>query len=224
MHPDGYVKIKDRSKDIIISGGENISSIEVEDVLYRHPAVMPAAVVAVPDEKWGEVPCAFVELKDGAPSIITAEDIIATAASTWRASRCPSASSSAGAAQDLDRQDPDPPGLHPRADRPQRRGQDHLLQPADQVPEPTRGQILFNGHDITREQAGADRAPRRDPLVPDLGGVPHLTCWRTCAWAAAQAGHLLPLLAQRAQLNQLDDRAMELLTEVGLATWPMKSR
>ncbi|MFN7410134.1 MAG: acyl-CoA synthetase [Pseudomonadota bacterium] len=66
MHPDGYVKIKDRSKDIIISGGENISSIEVEDVLHRHPAVMLAAVVALPDAKWGEVPCAFVELKPGA--------------------------------------------------------------------------------------------------------------------------------------------------------------
>ena len=66
MQPDGYVKIRDRSKDIIISGGENISSIEVEEALYRHPAVMSAAVVAQPDEKWGEVPCAFVELKDGA--------------------------------------------------------------------------------------------------------------------------------------------------------------
>ena len=66
MHPDGYVKIKDRSKDIIISGGENISSIEVEDVLHRHPAVMLAAVVALPDAKWGEVPCAFIELKAGA--------------------------------------------------------------------------------------------------------------------------------------------------------------
>jgi fatty-acyl-CoA synthase len=66
MYPDGYVKIKDRSKDIIISGGENISSIEVEDALHRHPAVMLAAVVAQPDGKWGEVPCAFVELKDGA--------------------------------------------------------------------------------------------------------------------------------------------------------------
>ena len=66
MQPDGYVKIKDRSKDIIISGGENISSLEVEDVLYRHPAVMAAAVVAKPDPKWGETPCAFVELKPGA--------------------------------------------------------------------------------------------------------------------------------------------------------------
>jgi fatty-acyl-CoA synthase len=66
MYPDGYVKIKDRSKDIIISGGENISSIEVEDALHRHPAVLTAAVVALPDQKWGEVPCAFVELKDGA--------------------------------------------------------------------------------------------------------------------------------------------------------------
>ena len=74
MHPDGYAQIKDRSKDIIISGGENISSIEVEDVLHRHPAVMLAAVVAQPDEKWGEVPCAFVELKPGVQA--TAEDII----------------------------------------------------------------------------------------------------------------------------------------------------
>ncbi|MEX0827970.1 MAG: AMP-binding protein, partial [Haliea sp.] len=64
-HPDNYIQIKDRSKDIIISGGENISSIEVEGALYKHPAVLAAAVVAVPDEKWGETPCAFVELKDG---------------------------------------------------------------------------------------------------------------------------------------------------------------
>jgi fatty-acyl-CoA synthase len=66
MQPDGYAKIKDRSKDIIISGGENISSIEVEDVLYRHPDVLAAAVVAQPDPRWGETPCAFVELKPGA--------------------------------------------------------------------------------------------------------------------------------------------------------------
>ncbi len=66
MQPDGYIKIKDRSKDVIISGGENISSLEVEDVLYRHPAVLAVAVVAYPDAKWGEVPCAFVELKPGA--------------------------------------------------------------------------------------------------------------------------------------------------------------
>ena len=65
MHPDGYIQIKDRSKDIIISGGENISSIEVEDALYKHPAVAAVAVVAKPDEKWGETPCAFVELKPG---------------------------------------------------------------------------------------------------------------------------------------------------------------
>ncbi|MGH6820900.1 MAG: AMP-binding protein, partial [Methylocella sp.] len=65
LHPDGYIQIKDRSKDIIISGGENISSIEVEDVLYKHPAVQAAAVVAKAHEKWGETPCAFVELKPG---------------------------------------------------------------------------------------------------------------------------------------------------------------
>ena len=74
-HPDGYVEIKDRAKDIIISGGENISSLEVEEALYRHPAVMEAAVVAWPDEKWGETPCAFVTLKPGAPPV-TAEDIV----------------------------------------------------------------------------------------------------------------------------------------------------
>jgi fatty-acyl-CoA synthase len=74
-HADGYVEIKDRSKDIIISGGENISSIEVEDVLYRHPAVLEAAVVARPDERWGETPCAFVALKDGAA--VTEAEIIA---------------------------------------------------------------------------------------------------------------------------------------------------
>jgi fatty-acyl-CoA synthase len=66
MHPDGYAEVKDRSKDIIISGGENISSIEIEGALYRHPAVLEAAVVAKPDDKWGESPCAFVTLKDGA--------------------------------------------------------------------------------------------------------------------------------------------------------------
>ena len=74
MQPDGYVKIKDRSKDIIISGGENISSLEVEDVLYRHPAVLAAAVVAKPDPKWGETPCAFVEVKPGAR--VTGEELI----------------------------------------------------------------------------------------------------------------------------------------------------
>ncbi len=75
LQPDGYIKIKDRSKDIIISGGENISSIEVEDVLYRHPAVMAAAVVAMPSEKWGETPCAFIELKPGVT--LTEKEIIA---------------------------------------------------------------------------------------------------------------------------------------------------
>jgi fatty-acyl-CoA synthase len=74
MNPDGYIKIKDRSKDIIISGGENISSIEVEDVLYRHPAVIAAAVVAKPDPKWGETPCAFLEIKPGFE--VTPADII----------------------------------------------------------------------------------------------------------------------------------------------------
>ncbi len=73
MYPDGYVKIRDRSKDVIISGGENISSIEVEDTLYSHPAVLNAAVVAQPDERWGETPCAFIEVKDG--HTVTADEL-----------------------------------------------------------------------------------------------------------------------------------------------------
>jgi fatty-acyl-CoA synthase len=74
-HPDSYVEVKDRSKDIIISGGENISSLEVEETLYKHPKVMEAAVVARPDAKWGETPCAFVTLKPGASA--TPDEIVA---------------------------------------------------------------------------------------------------------------------------------------------------
>lgn len=74
-HPDGYAEIRDRAKDIIISGGENISTIEVESVLYHHPAVLEAAVVARPDAKWGETPCAFVMLRPGA--LASEADIIA---------------------------------------------------------------------------------------------------------------------------------------------------
>lgn len=76
MHPDGYIEIKDRSKDIIISGGENVSSLEVEEVLYRHPDVMEAAVVAAPHEKWGETPSAFVALKPSVEGSVTEHDII----------------------------------------------------------------------------------------------------------------------------------------------------
>jgi fatty-acyl-CoA synthase len=75
MHPDGYIELKDRSKDIIISGGENISSIEVESVLYMHPGVLAAAVVAKEDEKWGETPCAFIELKADAGEVTKTEII-----------------------------------------------------------------------------------------------------------------------------------------------------
>ncbi len=84
----GYVKIKDRSKDIIISGGENISTIEVEDVLYSHPHVLEAAVVAKPDEKWGETPCAFVTLKAGAPAV-TGQDIIEFCRGRLARFKCP---------------------------------------------------------------------------------------------------------------------------------------
>jgi fatty-acyl-CoA synthase len=87
IHPDGYIQIKDRSKDIIISGGENISSIEVEDALYKHHAVQAVAVVAKPDAKWGETPCAFVELKPGASA--TPEELIAWCRSHLAAYKCP---------------------------------------------------------------------------------------------------------------------------------------
>jgi fatty-acyl-CoA synthase len=87
VHPDGYIQLKDRSKDIIISGGENISSIEVEDALFKHPAVSAAAVVAAPDDKWGETPCAFVELKDGVQ--VSAEEIIAWSRDHLAHFKCP---------------------------------------------------------------------------------------------------------------------------------------
>lgn len=87
MHPDGYVQIKDRAKDVIISGGENISSIEVEDTLYKHPAVAMCAVVAKSDEKWGETPCAFVELKAGTSA--SAEELIGFCRDNLARFKCP---------------------------------------------------------------------------------------------------------------------------------------
>ena len=87
MHPDGYVQLKDRSKDIIISGGENISSIEVEDALYKHPAVAAAAVVAKPDDKWGETPCAFIELKPGQKA--TADELLQWCRQHLAGYKCP---------------------------------------------------------------------------------------------------------------------------------------
>ena len=89
MHPDGYIQLKDRSKDIIISGGENISSIEVENALYMHPAVSAAAVVAKEDEKWGETPCAFIELKPDA-GVVTEEKIIEFCRENLAHFKCPS--------------------------------------------------------------------------------------------------------------------------------------
>ena len=107
MQPDGYVKIKDRSKDIIISGGENISSLEVEDVLYRHPAVLTAAVVAQPDPKWGETPCAFVELKPGASA--TEAELIAHCQDAAGAIQGTEEGRLRRVAEDLHRQDPEIP-------------------------------------------------------------------------------------------------------------------
>ncbi|MDH3233235.1 MAG: acyl-CoA synthetase [Alphaproteobacteria bacterium] len=87
-HPDGYIEIKDRSKDIIISGGENISSIEVEETLYRHPDIMEAAVVAKPDEKWGESPCAFVTLRPGS-DLLSSDDVIQWCRENMAHYKCP---------------------------------------------------------------------------------------------------------------------------------------
>jgi len=88
MHGDGYMEIKDRSKDIIISGGENISSLEVEEVLHQHPDVMEAAVVAKPDETWGESPCAFVTFRPGAEPVST-DDIIDWCRGNMAHYKCP---------------------------------------------------------------------------------------------------------------------------------------
>ena len=88
MHPNGYIQIKDRSKDIIISGGENVSSVEIENTLYKHPSVLFAAVVAKPDEKWGETPCAFIELKDRNDSV-SQGDIISFCKETLAGFKCP---------------------------------------------------------------------------------------------------------------------------------------
>ena len=88
IHPNGYIQIKDRSKDIIISGGENISSVEIENTLYKHSSVLFAAVVARPDEKWGETPCAFVELKDTNDNV-SEEDIIKFCKETLAGFKCP---------------------------------------------------------------------------------------------------------------------------------------
>ena len=105
LHPDGYIQLKDRSKDIIISGGENISSIEVEDVLYKHPAVAYCAVVAKPDEKWGETPCAFIELKPG--ENLSVEDVITLLSGAPGPLQVSAPRRFLGSAQDLDRQNPE---------------------------------------------------------------------------------------------------------------------
>ena len=104
LHPDGYIQLKDRSKDIIISGGENISSIEVEDVLYKHPAVAAAAVVAKPDAKWGETPCAFIEKARARGHRGRDHRLLQGEA---RPLQMPEPRGVHRAAQDLDRQDPE---------------------------------------------------------------------------------------------------------------------
>ena len=106
VHPDGYAEIRDRIKDVIISGGENISSVEVEGVLLRHPAVQEVAVVGLPDERWGEAPHAFVVLRPDASA--TDDELRQFARDEWRTSKCRAAFHFVdGAAQDRHRQDPE---------------------------------------------------------------------------------------------------------------------
>ena len=112
MEPDRYVKIKDRSKDIIISGGENISSLEVEDALYRHPAVLACAVVAKPDARWGETPLAFVELRPDAT--VSAEELIAHCRGLLASLQGAARGALRGDPQNLDRQDPEVPAPRDR--------------------------------------------------------------------------------------------------------------
>ena len=157
MHPDGYIEIKDRSKDIIISGGENISTIEVEGVLYRHPAVLEAAVVARPDEQWGETPCAFVTLKPGAAA--TAAEIIAFCREHLAHFKAPRTVVFGAAAQDLDRKGPEI--------RPARPGQNPDLSGS------RRHQIPKSGGSSRRLSPSATECreylPRRESASP---GVP----------------------------------------------------
>ncbi len=138
LHPDGYVKIKDRSKDIIISGGENISSLEVEDVIYRHPAVLACAVVAAPDPKWGETPCAFVELKAGAT--VSARRADRPLPRPPRELQDAAPGGVWGAAQDFDRQDPEV-----RAARAREVDRCHRMTPRSPLRAPLRGRGAGRG-------------------------------------------------------------------------------
>ena len=114
VHPDGYAEIRDRMKDVIISGGENISSVEVEGTLLRHPAVQEVAVVGLPHEKWGEAPHAFVVLKPGATA--TEAELRRSPATTWRTSRRRRRHVRGRAAEDRHRQDPEVRAARPASD------------------------------------------------------------------------------------------------------------
>ncbi len=115
MHPDGYVEIRDRLKDVIISGGENISSVEVEQVIVRHPSVLEAAVIGIPDDHWGERPKAFVTLVDGAS--VDDATLIAFCREQLAHFKCPDSIEFIGAAEDLDRQGPEDGAARARVGR-----------------------------------------------------------------------------------------------------------
>jgi hypothetical protein len=200
MEPDRYVKIKDRSKDIIISGGENISSIEVEDALYRHPAVLACAVVARPDPKWGETPLAFVELKAGATA--TAAELVAhcrgAAGRLQGAARDPLR----GDPQDQHRQDPEVPAARARGAKSDGKRSSSFAQPNPS--DPSRSEADAPRSAIALEEAAMlttarspallhDRRPRRGhpDAQPAAGASTRCPrpCWPRCrpnfdAWLA----------------------------------------
>ena len=161
IEPDGYVKIKDRSKDIIISGGENISSLEVEDVLYRHKDVLAAAVVATPDDKWGEVPCAFIELREGAEP--TQEELLEYCRTHLARFKVPQTVHLRRAAENLDRQDPEIRA----ARKSQIRGSDQVGAAAMTLYRAPVRDMLFTLRDRRRplRGRGAARATRRSPTI-----------------------------------------------------------
>ena len=160
-HPDGYVQLRDRSKDIIISGGENISSIEVEDALFEHPGVQLAAVVARPDEKWGETPCAFVEMKPGQTA--TAEELIDWCRGAARALQMPAHDRVRRDPEDIDRQ-----GAEVRAARAgEATGRERALAHARRrlaalLPRPAGAVGRLGGAAVSRpRRGGAGARPRR---------------------------------------------------------------
>ena len=170
VHPDGRIQVRDRLKDVIISGGENVSSVEVEGVLHRHPAVATAAVVAKPDDRWGEVPCAFVELRPGA--VVTEAELIAFCRERLAGFKTPKARRLRRHPEDGDRQDPEV-----RAARARARGRAELSVPRWEVTG-ARPRTRNAGDCVRR------RRSRRRPRPAGAGCRPSACAPRPCRAAA----------------------------------------